>query len=334
MSLKWISEMTGLSIATVSHALNGTRAVSPENKAKVLEAAKKIDYRPNMAAKTLKTNKSDTIALVIPRVEPGKPTNYFYMDVIAGVHACLNENKYSLIICAYQETKKDGSVLSLGILEKHWVDGVLLVPNSMERQSIAEIEKTNVPIVLIDREINDSMYDFVVSDNEKGAFEAVKLMHEKGKRRIAFVGSMLRTSASYKRYLGYKKCLVEFGFPENRDLIILNEQQSIENGMKSAEHLMNANADGVLVSDNILTIGVFRYFKKHGICMPEEISLIGYDDYEWMEDVEPSITTVSQKPYEMGYRAAGILISRLQNRGPQERICSMLETKLMQRKSH
>ena len=315
MSLIEISRMTKLSIATVSHALNGTRAVSAESKSKVLKAAKKIGYRPNMAARILKTNKSKTIGLAIPRVERDKATNYFYMDIVAGVHARLEEEGYSLIIGTYRESSGDGALFSLDILERQWADGLLVVPRSMEERSIQEIVKSGVPFVLIDREIKSSSYGSVVSDNKKGSFEAVKLMCEKGKRKIAFVGSMLRTSASYARFVGYKKCLFEFGLPENKDTIVLNEQQSIENGMKSAARLLEAGVDGIFVSDNILTIGVFRYLKKAKVRIPGDVSLVGYDDYEWMDDVDPAITTVRQKPYEMGYRAAGMLLDRLHDPG-------------------
>ena len=334
MSLKQIAEITGLSIATISHALNGTRGVSSENKAKVLKAAEEIGYRPNMAAKTLKTNKSRTIALVIPRVEPGKGTNYFYMDIMAGVHVRLNENKYSLIIGTYQESAKEGSIISLDILKNRWVDGLLVVPNSMQENCINQIVKSNVPFVLIDREIKDTPYDFVISNNEKGSFEAIKLMYEKGRRKIAFVGSMLRTSASYERFIGYKKFIAEYSLPENNKLVVLNDELSISNGIKSAEYLLKQGADGIFVSDNTLTLGVFRYLKMNKVRFSEEISLIGYDDYPWMEDVEPSITTVKQHPFEMGYKAADILLSSLQNPSIKERRLFILETKLICRKSH
>lgn len=334
MSLKQIAEMTGLSIATVSHALNNTRGVSPENVAKVLKAAKEIGYRPNMAAKTLKTNKSKSIALIIPRVEPDKSTNYFYLDIMAGVHVRLNENKYSLIIGTYQESAKDDSAISIDLLKHRWFDGILIVPNSMKKGCIEEIIKSNVPFVLIDREIKDSPLDFVISDNEKGSYEAIKLMCEKGRKKIAFVGSMLRASASYERFLGYKKCLADYDLPIEDSLILRNEQLSIKNGMKSAEYLLEQGVDGIFVSDNTLTLGVFRYLKMKKIRLSEDISLIGYDDYPWMDDVEPSITTVKQFPFEMGYNAAEILLNRLQNPGNKERKCMLLQTELILRRSH
>ncbi|GEM_PF-537235 len=339
MSIREIAKITGLSTATVSHALNGTKNVSIKNKQKILEAAKSIGYRPNIAAKVLKTNRSKTIALVIPRVEPMKTTNYFYMDIIAGVDARFINDGYFLIIGTYQEAleEKSRSLFSLEILKNRWVDGLLLVPNSMDRSSIMEIKNTSIPLVLIDRRIKDANYDFVVSDNENGAYNAVQLMCQKNRKKIAFVGSMLRTSASYERYLGYARCLNEYGLNIDKNLIIYNEQQSIENGMNSAAHLLSAGIDGIFVSDNILLMGVYRHLKQRGIQIGKDISLVGYDDYEWMQDVDPPITTVKQNPFKMGYIAANVLIERLHNEmvsKSEKRQNLFLNTELILRRSH
>ncbi len=145
---------------------------------------------------------------------------------------------------------------------------------------------------------------------------------------------MLRTSASYERFIGYKKCIAEYNLPESDKFVVLNDQLSIRNGIKSAEYLLDQGAEGIFVSDNTLTLGVFRYLKMKKVRFSEEISLIGYDDYPWMDDVEPSITTVKQSPFEMGYKAADILLSRLQNPSIKERKFFILETELICRKSH
>ena len=334
MSIRKIAEMTNLSTATVSHVINGTRAVSQKSKTKVLAAAEKIGYRPNMAAKFLRTNKSKTVVFIMPGVNLGMPTNYFYMDVLAGIQARLEEDEYSLIITAYEEHLKDGHSFSFRILEKQWYDGLLVVPSSVDFACIGQIQGCGLPFVLIDRKIEGSTCDYVTSNNEEGSYQAVKLMYESGKRKIAFVGSQLRTSASHDRFLGYKRCLAEFGLPDDGALVVLNDHLSIENGMKSGALLDSKGIDGVFVSDNILTIGVFRHFKGMGQRIPEDISLIGYDDYEWMNDVEPAITVVKQKPYEMGYEAAAMLLERLSNPDLKERRFRILDTVLVQRESH
>ncbi|HOX31573.1 MAG TPA: LacI family DNA-binding transcriptional regulator [Spirochaetales bacterium] len=334
MSIRKIAEMTGLSTATVSHAINGTRAVSSESKQKVLAAAAAIGYRPNIAAKFLRNNRSKTVALITPGVRPGMPSNYFYMDVMAGVHARLNEDEYSLIITTYEEPMEESRSFSFGVLEKQWCDGLLVVPNASEPSCIEQILKSELPYVLIDRKIDRFPCDYVISDNEKGSYEAVRLMYERGRRRIAFVGSQLRTSASHDRYLGYRRCLAERGLPEDRSLVLLNGSLSIEEGMRSGALLAQAGADAVFVSDNILTIGVFRYLKGAGRRIPEDISLIGYDDYEWMSDVRPGISSVKQRPYEMGYRAAALLLERLGDPGRAEGRACTLDTVLVLRGSH
>jgi len=334
VSIRKIAEMTGLSTATVSHAINGTRAVSSESKKKVLDAAAEIGYRPNLAAKFLRNKKSKTIAMIMPGVRPGMPSNYFYMDIMAGAHARLDEDEYSLIITTYEEPLREGQSLSVGILGKQWCDGLLVVPNRSDPSCLKQILDSGLPYVLVDRRIDDFSCDYVISNNEKGSYEAVKLLYERGKRKIAFVGSRLRASASRDRYMGYKRCIAEFGLPDDRSLVLLNDYLSIEDGMKSAALFLKEGADGVFVLDNILTIGVFRYLKNLSIPIPERIGLIGYDDYEWMNDVEPPITRVKQQPYEMGYKAATLLLERLSGRDSGDKKCLLLDTVLVQRGSH
>jgi Transcriptional regulators len=334
MSIRKIAEMTGLSTATVSHAINGTRAVSSESKKKVLEAAAAIGYRPNIAAKFLRNKKSKTVAMIMPGVRPGLPSNYFYMDILAGAQARMEEDEYSLIITTYEEPLRDDQSLSCGILEKQWCEGLLVVPNRTTRACLDHVVESGLPYVLVDRKIDDFACDYVISNNEQGSYEAVKLMYERGRRRIAFVGSKLRASASRDRYLGYKRCLAERGLPYDGDLVFLNDQLSIESGVRSGARLREAGADGVFVLDNILTIGVLRHLKEAGRRVPEDISLVGYDDYEWMSDVEPPITCVKQRPYEMGYQAASLLLERLCGRGGEGPRSIALDTILIERGSH
>jgi LacI family transcriptional regulator len=333
MSIRKIAEITGLSTATVSHALNGTRAVSTESKQKVLDAAAAIGYRPNMAAKFLRNKKSKTVVLIMPGVKPGMHSNYFYMDVMAGVHARLDEDNYSLVVTTYEEPRRDRT-FSFDILEKQWSDGLLVIPTTSELDCIEQILGSGLPYVLIDRRIDGFECEYVISDNEKGSYEAVRLMYEQGRRRIAFVGSQLLSSASHDRYLGYKRCVTECGLDDDRALVLLNSPLSIENGMRSGALLDKAGADGVFVSDNVLTIGVFRQLKNMGRRIPDDISLIGYDDYEWMNDVEPAITRVKQRPYDMGYKAAAMLLDRLNDRDAGEGRSFKLDTALVLRGSH
>lgn len=130
MSIREIARMTGLSITTVSHAINGTRPVSEKSRRLVEEAIRRTGYRPNLAARALKTQKSNIIALIIPSTEPGNSTNCFFFDVLGGVKDTLQRRGYDLIVSTYSERRSDIRLDSVSVLKKSWIDGLLLVPNS------------------------------------------------------------------------------------------------------------------------------------------------------------------------------------------------------------
>lgn len=332
MSLKKIAQITGLSTATISHVLNGTRQVSQESREKVLEAANEIGYRPNLAARMLRTQKSNTIALVIPGVEPKQSTNYFFMDVITGVRNKLMEVDYDLIVSTYGEPKGEKDLRALQVFKKQWVDGILIVPDRKNSEHIQQINNLDIPYVLIDRRIEGDRFSSVDSNNEKGAFEAVKLLVDSGKRRIGFVGGRMLTSSGYGRFLGYKKAISDIGLEFDENILVSNDSFSIEKGVQSAQKLMEHGADGIFAADNLLTMGVLKYLMQNKIKVPDEVGIVGYDDYDWMEMTNPPLTTVKQQAYQMGYTAAEILIRKLNGFEGNEKI--VLDTKLVIRESH
>lgn len=332
MSLKKISQITGLSIATVSHVINGTRQVSQQSREKVLEAVNEIGYKPNLAARMLRTQKSNTIALVTPGVEPKRSTNYFFMDVITGVRNKLMEVDYDLIVSTYGEPKGEKDLKALQVFKKQWVDGILIVPDRKNSEHIEQINSLEIPYVLIDRRIDGDRYSSVDSNNEKGAYEAVKLLADSGKKKIGFVGGRMLTSSGHGRFLGYKKAIYDIGLEYDENIQVFNDYFSIEKGIESAQKLLEHNVDGIFVADNLLTMGVFKYLMHNKINIPDKIGIVGYDDYDWMEMTSPPLTTVKQQAYQMGYIAAEILMRKLNGFEGNEKI--MLDTKLVVRESH
>ena len=151
MSIRKIAEMTGLSITTVSHAINGTRKVSIKSKKLIDEAIKETGYKPNLAAQMMKTQRSKTIALIIPATEPNNSTNCFYFDVLNGAKVFLENNGYDLIVSTYPEDNPRYNLSDMQVLQRRWVDGILLVPPSNDYAKIKSVEELNLPIVLLDR---------------------------------------------------------------------------------------------------------------------------------------------------------------------------------------
>lgn len=333
MSIKKIAEMAGLSTATVSHVLTGNRKVSDSSREKVLLAAREIGYRPNLAARMLRTQKSNTIAFVIPTDELNRNANFFYMDVLLGIRKKLSETDYYVIVSNYgASAESERSLRAVQILQKQWVDGILLVPSSRNPNQLTILKEMGVPFVLVDRRVDGSDFSCVDSDNKTGAFEAVTLLARSGKKKIGLIGGGLAVSSGARRYSGYKKAIQSCGFDYEDEYVILAKQYSIENGSLYARELLNRGVDGIFVSDNVLTMGAVLELNNQGIKIPEDIGIVGYDDFDWMDMITPPITTVKQKAYQMGYVAAEMIMRKLNGMDVNEKV--MLDTSIVMRKSH
>ena len=177
MSIKTIAEMTGLSITTVSHALNGTRPVSQRSMELINEAAAQINYRPNLAAQMMKTHRSRTVAIIIPATEQNNSTNCFFFDVLNGAKSRLQESGYELIVSTYPESRPQDFFSGMSILHRRWIDGILLVPPTLRYEDIARIEDCGVPVVLVDRWVKGGKLPLVCSNNREVTVEAMKVLY-------------------------------------------------------------------------------------------------------------------------------------------------------------
>ncbi len=333
MTIKKIAEMTGLSTATVSHVLHGKRKVSDISREKVLLAAREIDYRPNLAAQMLRTQKSNTIALVFPTEESNRNANYFYMDVLLGIRKKLWETDYFVIVSNYgASTDSERSLRAVELLKKQWVDGIILVPSSRNPNQLTVLREIGVPFVLLDRRVDGSDFSCVDSDNEKGAYEAVSLLARAGKKKIGLIGGGIRVSTGTSRYNGYQRAIRDCGFDYEDKYVILAETYSIESGRINAREMLNRGVDGMFISDNVLTMGAFLELNSLGVKIPADVGIIGYDDFDWMNMIAPPLTTVKQQAYQMGYVAAEMMLRKLKGMDVSEKV--MLDTSIVMRKSH
>lgn len=326
MSIKKIAEMTGLSTATVSHVINNNRAVSEKSRHKVELAMQQIGYRPNMAARTLKTQKSNTIAMLMPEIEPGNPSNMFFMNVLSGAKSVLEKNGYDLLVSTYQEQAKKPD--SYSVLQKQWIDGILAVPNRFDEP----LDTAGLPAVLIDRTIKQAPWPCVHTDNRQAAFDATNLLLSCGKKRVGYIGGPLSFSTGYERLQGYRDALNDAGYFCNDACICANLPHSIENGRAAAEKLVAQHIDALFASNNVLAMGALQLLQSRNISIPDQIGLVAFEDYEWMALTAPPLTTVRQDSFQMGETAANLLLKLLDGKTVPHDV--MLPSHLIIRQSH
>lgn len=311
-TLKDVARLSGVSTATVSYALSGKRPISEETKQRIQEAIAELDYVPDLNARGLSMRDSKLIGVVVPQTEPGDRLmfqNSFYSEILGSIEYFARQQGYHILISA---TDANESYLTLA--KKRNLDGIIVIgmyPNDFYRQ----MKKTQIPIVLIDSYCNDHYYHNIRIDDAYGSYLAARYMLENGHTQIAFFSGQLKENGvMQKRLLGYRQALEEFSVPFRQELVF-EGQIDYSSGIALAEQLMKSgrNATGIVAAADILAIGAVKGFFEAGKRVPEDYSIIGFDDVEIAQYLTPGLTTVRQQISLKGQKAVQLLLKHIED---------------------
>ncbi|QGP93237.1 Catabolite control protein A [Neomoorella glycerini] len=303
-TIKDVAARAGVSTATVSRVLNGEK-VKEETEKKVLAAIEALGYRPNQIARSLKTQKTQTIGFVVPDFGP------FFMQVAEVVEDILNGYGYSLVVCNSDENP-DREKDRVRMLAEKKVDGLLVVPTSDTAQHLIEIQEEGTPIVLVDRMVKDMQIDCVLVDNVNGAYQAVEHLVTLGYRRIGLINGRLEVTTGEERYRGFLRVFEDYNLPVDESLIYTGDF-STESGYELMKELMSLPEPppAVFVANYYMTIGAMMAINELGIKVPRDLALVGFDDMELTKLANPPLTAVVQPMQEMGEKAAALIYKRV-----------------------
>lgn len=311
-TLKDVAQLAGVSSATVSYVLNGKQTISEDTKQRVMDAIAQLDYVPDLGARGLSMRDSKLIGVVVPQTEPGDRLmlqNSFYSEILGSIEYYARQKGYHILISA---TDANESYLSLA--KKRNLDGVIVIgmyPDDFYQQ----MKKTQIPIVLIDSYCNDHYYHNIRIDDAYGTYMATRYAIECGHRDIAFfAGQIKENGVMKKRLLGYTQALSEYGIKFN-DRFVFERQIDFESGIALAEELAKSklSVTAVVAAADILAIGAMKGFYNAGFRVPEDYSVIGFDDLEIAGYMSPGLTTVRQQISLKGQKAVELLLSHLEN---------------------
>lgn len=325
ITIRDIAKVVGVSTATVSRALSETGHVSEETKRRILEISKKLGY--NFEEKKIKKTLTKVVGVIVTDV-----TNPFFTQVVRGIEDTLNNLEYSLILCNSDENiEKEKEYFR--VLEGKKVDGVILTPAGGSHKHLLHYLKKNIPIVLLDRLIEEVELDAVIIDNVYGAYEGVKHLIEQGYRNIGAIIGPLSVMTSKERLEGYKKALEEAGISVKEEFIE-NGEYTQNGGYKAAKRLLSkGKIDALFIANNVMTIGALLAISELNINVPEDLGIVGFDDIDLAPLLKFPLTTISQPTYLIGVNAAQILIRRLQGKGKKEKEIVVLKPQLIVRQS-
>ena len=323
VTIKDIAEQTGVSYATVSRTLNHLSGVSPATRDKVLAAADEMGYRPNMHARSLKTNKTNTIALLLPDI-----SNPFFAEIAYAVDEYASENGYTTILCSSHWNEKN-EAKQLDLLQNQRVDGIIYKPSGKYPMDLSGISIPSVLISCIPGE-NES---YIEIDNYKGGMIAADHLLECGYQNLAFIGGTENSQSNEIRINAFCERLRECGKSLESDHILYGGF-SLSSGYRMAKRLFTKypETDGVFCGNDVIALGVLQYLMEINKNIPEEVGVIGFDDILIAGLPQIQMTTVAQPRSQMGKLAAEMLIAQIQNKDHTEHHI-MLEPKLIVRRS-
>lgn len=326
-TIRDVAEKAGVSVATVSHVINGTRYVSSELTERVEEAMGQLGYRPNSVARSLKTDKTQAIGLVASDL-----SNPFFSTLLRGVEDRALEDDYSLIVCNTDETLTKEK-LYVDLLSQRKVDGLLIAPTGKSDENLVALQERDIPLVFIDRKVEGVQAEAVLSDNVDGSASATNHLVDLGHLRIGIILGLEEVNTSQERLKGYCQALEDHHISYDPELVKRGYSQ-VAGGLEATKELLSLTSppSAIFSTNNLMTIGAMQGIQEAGFTCPEDVSLVGFDDFEWASTFKPRLTTVAQVPYEIGSRAADILFDRIED-GTSEIDEVRLPTKLNVRES-
>lgn len=305
-NIREVAARAGVSVATVSYALNRPERVTPELRLRVEQAVRALGYRPDGTARALRTGRSQLISLIIPDV-----ANHFYAQLARGVHDVLKPRGFHVTVGSTDADPEEEDYF-LRAISLHRAAGAIAVPFRLSLADVGHICDPTTPIVLLAQPDADVPITCIDIDNEGGADQAVTLLLAQGRRRIAYIDGLSGTPPSRRRYAGYLQAHDRAGALVDPHLRVYGDFQRAGGERAMADLLDTGLAfDGIFAANDLQAIGAMQALCRRGLRVPDDVAVVGFDDIEEAEIVGPALTTVHQPSYEAGRCAAELLLRQI-----------------------
>lgn len=336
-----VAKAAGVGFATAARTLGGYGSVSPEVRKRVMQAAAVLAYRPNRLARSMATGTSRTLGVVVADIE-----NQFFARIVRGISDVARPAGFEVVLVNSDESVHEEQVAVRMLVEKQ-VEGVIVAPAAVnDFGHLSELRDFGMPIVLLDRNIPDLAVDAVVIDGMHAAEAATDYLIGLGHRRIAIVTDVPpdtplpadfsppdSVATAGARLAGFLKALDRAGLPVEEPLV-RRASPTVVGAFREADALMDlpTRPSAIFTTDNVMTLGTFEALQDRAVRIPDDLSLIGFDDLDWSRIVHPPLSVVSQPVHELGATAARTLLACIQGRAGHAQV-RVLPTKLIHRGS-
>ena len=308
LTIKDIARLAGVSTATVSMVVNKKdERISAKTKKRVLDVIEEYNYVPNRIASSMVTKNTKSLGLVLPDI-----ANPFFPGLARGVEDRANKDNWNIILCN-SDNDPDKENRYLEMLQEKMVDGIILTSAKQDLSRASVLKKVSVPIVTLDRDIDDVQHvGLVKTNNMKGAYDAVKHMIDRGYKKILHLSGPLSIQTAQLRYEGYLQAHIDSGVMHPKENVYQGDF-SYESGYNMTNELLEKGTefDGLFCGNDLMAFGALKALAEHDISVPE-VGVVGFDDIYFSALISPPLTTVHQPVYEMGYTAADLMINYIE----------------------
>jgi LacI family transcriptional regulator len=322
-----VARQAGVSITTVSHVINNSRAVSNGARQRVETAMLELGYKPNTLARSLRRQQTHTIGMIVP-----DSANPFFAEIARGIEDASFKQNYNVVLCN-TEGDLEKQISYTNVLIQNQVAGIVFVAAGVSTELVEDLQRRQVPLVVVDREVPDVAVDTVLTDHYQGGRLATQHLVDLGHRRIACIPAGSELSPSSDRVTGYQDVLRENGLAVDEALIVRGDFQ-YKSGFEAAQQLL-ALAEpptAVFASNDLMAVGCISAATQQGLRVPEDLSVVGFDDVRLASFTNPPLTTIAQPKREIGTLAVEMLLTRINDLSAPIRY-ERLDTELQVRRS-
>jgi LacI family transcriptional regulator len=314
-TIRELARLSGVSVGTVSRALNGYTDVRPETRERIVRLARELDYTPAAAARTLVTQRSHVIGVFLETGE-GHPDlqHPFFHEVLVGLKGCIGAEGFDLLLFASERPGNGyGDHSYLKRCRHHNVDGAVLMGVDAEDDELRRLLRSELPCVGVDVELAGTCTSYVMSENGAAAGVAVRHLHELGHRRIATITGLLETKPGIDRLRGYRGACQELALGY-RDEYVAYGDFYFETGHQAARRLLALDEPptAIFAASDMMAIGVIRAAAEAGLSVPADLSVVGFDDIQLAQHMHPPLTTLAQDKTGLGVEAARALLRQVE----------------------
>lgn len=306
MTIQEVAKEAQVSVATVSRYINNPDIVSSKTRDKVENAIRELKYEPSFLGRNLRKSESKLLIILIPGV-----SNPFYTKIINGIEDTAFQHGYHILLCQ-TDSSPEREGIYFNLIRNQLADGIITMDPAVNRDLLAEISN-EYPLIQCSEYDEKGIISFVSINNERAAYQAVEHLILNGQEKIALVNSNEKFLYARERKQGYLKALHDYGLPINPDWMYTSEGLEFSNGRKALQHFMQQKEKptAIFSVSDILAIGVLKECNVHGLSVPTDIALVGFDKIDFSNMTNPSLTTIAQPMYKMGEISAEMLIKKI-----------------------